>query len=187
MEAIPKKHSHSPDILKKAGSVRLLVLDVDGVLTDGSIVYTQEGVQVQGFHVRDGLGIKLLAINNIETAIISARKSKAVEKRCFELGIRHVFQAAGDKLSCLSALLIELGIDHENVCAMGDDWVDLPLLKRCGFSVTVRDGASFMADHVDYVTKAQGGRGAVREVCELILYAKGLLEKSFSFYLNPTA
>jgi len=187
MEAIPKKHSHSLHILKKARSVRLLVLDVDGVLTDGGIVYSQEGVQVQGFHVRDGLGIKLLALNNIETAIISARKSKAVEKRCFELGIRHVFQAASNKLSCLSALLMELGIDYENVCAMGDDWVDLPLLKRCGFSVTVKDGASFMADHVDYVTDLPGGRGAVREVCELILNAKGLLEKSFSLYLNPPA
>lgn len=187
MEAISKKHSYSSDILKKARSVRLLVLDVDGVFTDGGIVYTQEGVQVQGFHVRDGLGIKLLAINNIETAIISARKSKAVEKRCFELGIRHVFQAVEDKLSCLDVLLSELGIDYENVCAMGDDWVDLPILKRCGFSVTVRDGASFMADHVDYVTKSPGGRGAVREVCELILDAIGLLEKSFGLYLNlPT-
>ncbi len=184
---VSEKHILGPDILKKASSVRLLVLDVDGVLTDGSIVYTQEGVQIQTFHVRDGLGIKLLALNNIETAIISARKSDAVEKRCFELGIRHVFQAVKDKLSCLSTLLSELGIDYENVCAMGDDWVDLPLLKRCGFSVTVKDGANFMADHVDYVTNAPGGRGAVREVCELILNAKGLLERSISLYLNLPA
>ncbi len=175
----------SREIVKRARGVRLLVLDVDGVLTDGKIVYTEEGEQVQGFHVRDGLGIKLLALHGIETAVISARKSRAVEKRCVELGIMQVFQGAGDKLSCLKAILSDLGLDYEHVCAMGDDWVDLPLLKKCGLAVTVRDGASLMQEHCHYVTRVPGGRGAVREVCELILDAKGLLDACMNLYSNP--
>ncbi|NPA94044.1 MAG: HAD-IIIA family hydrolase [Thermodesulfobacteria bacterium] len=174
----------SDEVKHKASNVKLLVLDVDGVLTDGRIVYTDQGQQVQSFHVKDGLGIKLLALHGIKSAVISARKSKALEKRCAELGISHVFQAVAGKVECLNELLIEFGLDAKQVCAIGDDWVDLPLLKRCGLAVTVADSATGMKEHVDYVTKAPGGQGAVREVCELILMSKGLLEKSFQLYLN---
>ena len=176
----------SDELKKKASRVRLLILDVDGVLTDGRIVYTDEGQQVQAFHVRDGLGIKLLAVHGIESAVISARKSKALEKRCNELGIRHVFQAVANKVECLNALIMELGLEFQQVCAVGDDWVDLPLLKRCGLGVTVSDCATGMKDHVDYVTIASGGHGAVREVCELILKSKELFQKSFQLYLNSS-
>ncbi len=174
----------SEKIVEKAASIRLLVLDVDGVLTDGRIVYTDDGAQIQHFHVRDGLGIRLLSLHGIETAVISARKSNALERRCKELGIRHVFQGVGDKIACLNGLIMELGLDYTHICCVGDDWVDLPMLKRCGLSVTVSDGATFMARNVDLVTNAPGGCGAVREVCELILEAKGLLEKSFNTYLK---
>ncbi len=176
----------SQELKVKASKVKLLVLDVDGVLTDGRIVYTDEGQQVQAFHVRDGLGIKLLAIHGIESAVISARRSRALEKRCNELGIRHVFQAVADKVECLNALIMELGLETHQVCAVGDDWVDLPLLKRCGLGITVSDCATGMKDHVDYVTRASGGQGAVREVCELILRSKELFQKSFQLYLNST-
>ncbi len=174
------------DILHKAKDIRLLVLDVDGVLTDGRIVYGDSDIQIQSFHVRDGLGIKLLARHGIETAIISARKSKALDRRCSELGIRHVFQSVSDKVSCLDELVLKLGLGYHQVCAMGDDWVDLPLLKRCGLSATVSDAASLMSRHVDFVTKKCGGQGAVREVCELILQAKGLFEKSVRLYLKDS-
>ena len=173
----------SDKIIEKAAKIRLLVLDVDGVLTDGSIVYTETGEQVQTFHVRDGLGIKLLALHSIETAIITARASGALEKRCQELGVRHVFQSVGDKLICLDGLLAELGLVYHQVCGVGDDWVDLPILKRCGLSVTVKDAATGMKRYVDHVTSLPGGRGAVREVCELILQSKGLLETSIKAYL----
>ncbi len=171
------------EIIEKAARIRLLVLDVDGVLTDGSIVYTGTGEQVQAFHVRDGLGIKLLALHGIETAIITARASRALEKRCHELGIRHVFQSVGDKLACLDGLLAELGLVYHQVCGVGDDWVDLPVLKKCGLSVTVKDAATCMGKYVDYVTALPGGRGAVREICEMILQSKGLLETSIRAYL----
>ncbi len=177
--------SFSDQIAKKAAQIRLLALDVDGILTDGSIIYAESGFQVQRFHVRDGLGIKLMALHGVETAIISARGSMALEKRCQELGIKHVFQSVGDKLACLDELLVELGLSYNQVCGVGDDWVDLPVLTRCGLSVTVRDAATDMAKYVDYVTSAPGGKGAVREVCELILHSKGLLETSIKAYLQP--
>ncbi len=170
-------------LLEKAKDVKLLVLDVDGVLTNGQIVYDCNGNQLHFFHVRDGLGIKLLKRNGVEVAVISARSSKALEKRCKELGIGFVFQGENNKLLCLERIIHQLNLSMKEVCSIGDDLVDLPLLKACGFSITVVDAPDIIHEHVDYVTKAPGGFGAVREACELILTAKGLWHKILEGYL----
>ncbi len=167
-------------LLEMAKGIRLLVLDVDGVLTDGSIVYDHNGNQVQGFFVRDGLGIKLLLDAGVKVAIISARSSKALTKRCHELGIDMVYQGVKDKVSCLKKIMTSLSLSNEQVCGIGDDLVDLPFLGKCGLSVTVKDAPNEVKEQVDLVTKNQGGRGAVREICELILEAKGIWQEILS-------
>ena len=159
-------------LLAKAGRIRLLVTDVDGVLTDGSIIYNGQGEQIQIFHVHDGLGLNLLRKAGIEVAIISSRSSRALATRASELGIDKVFQGHNDKIAVYQGLLNELNIRDQEACYIGDDWVDLPLLKRVGFSVTVLDAPPPLHDYVDYVTGKNGGRRAVREVCDLILRAK---------------
>ncbi len=170
-------------VLSKAKRIKLLALDVDGVLTNGQIVYDSHGNQLHFFHVRDGLGIKLLMQSGVEVAVISARSSKALEKRCCELGINFVFQGEKDKLLCLNKLINRLNLSMEHVCSVGDDLIDLPILKKSGLSVTVGDAPKIIFDYVDYVTTASGGFGAVREVCELILIAKGVWNKILEGYL----
>ena len=167
-------------LFRKAKGIRLLVLDVDGVLTDGAIVYDHKGNQVQGFFVRDGLGIKLLLEAGVKVAIISARTSKALSKRSCELGIDMVYQGEKDKVSCLKNIMASLSLSKEQVCGMGDDLVDLPFLGKCGLSVTVSDAPGEVKERVDLVTENPGGRGAVREVCELILKAKGIWQDILS-------
>ena len=167
--------SFQPDLIERASRIRLLALDVDGVLTPGTIVYTEEGVQVQSFHVQDGLGIRMVASRaGVEVAVISSRHSKALSIRAGELGISRVHQGVKDKLRVYRSLLQELGLEEREVAYVGDDWVDLPILKRVGLSVAVGDAASPLKDHVHFVTTRPGGKGAVREVCDLILAAKGL-------------
>ncbi len=161
-------------VLWRASRVKLLVLDVDGVLTPGTIVYTDQGEQIQSFHVQDGLGIKLLMGAGIEIAIISSRSSGALTRRADELGIKKCFQGVRDKIYIYDSLLDELGLQDEEAAYVGDDWVDLPVLTRVGLSVAVANAAFPLKDYAHYVTRSSGGRGAVREVCDLILTAKGL-------------
>ena len=180
-------HIHRDILISKAAQVELLVLDVDGVLTDGRIVYTSDGEQILAFHVRDGLGMKLVAECGVQVAIISARKGAALERRAAELGIDLLFQGVTDKAACLKKLLDNLGLTREKVAAVGDDWVDLPVLKCVGLSVIVSDAASNMSDYVDFVTEKPGGAGAVREVCELILKAKKKWAHCFDKFLGFSA
>lgn len=172
-------------LLAKALRVRLLAIDVDGVLTDGSVIYNAMGEQIQSFNVHDGLGLKLLKKAGIEVAIISSRISKALEIRAGELSIKKVFQGQTDKTAAYHMILSELGIQDEEVAYIGDDWPDLPLLKRVGLSIAVQNAAYPLHDHVDYVTKAEGGRGAVREVCDLILKAKNKWGDFLNEIINP--
>ncbi|MGB9712907.1 MAG: KdsC family phosphatase [Dissulfurimicrobium sp.] len=159
-------------LLAKAARIRLFISDVDGVLTDGSIVYNAKGEQIHAFNVQDGFGLKLLKRAGIEVALISSRTSMAVEKRAMELSIERVFQGRTEKMTVYKTILAELGIKDEDAAYIGDDWADLPLLKRVGLSVAVSDAAYPLHDHVDYVTQRGGGKGAVREVCDLILKAQ---------------
>ena len=167
--------------LPRAKGLKLFLLDVDGVLTDGTITYTHEGNEIKSFHTRDGFGIKLLMESGVEVGLITARESEAVNRRVQDLGIKYVFQKAKNKLEIFENLLKELNLTPSEVGYMGDDWLDLPLLVRVGFAATVDDAVPEVLQVAHYVTKRQGGRGAVREVCDLILEAqdtkKALLEK----------
>jgi len=168
---------------EKLRRVRLLILDVDGVLTDGAIIYSDSGAEIKHFDVRDGHGIKLLMRAGIGVALVTARESKVVATRARDLGIDLLFQGRKDKLACFADILEREGLRADETAFVGDDLVDLPVLVRAGFSVSVPGGVAEVRERVDYVTEAPGGRGAVREVCEMILRAQGLWEGVLERYL----
>lgn len=161
------------EVIRLARNIRLLILDVDGVMTDGGIVLDGQGNELKVFHVRDGHGIKLLMRRGVEVALITGRESKAVAARAKELGIRHVFQKSLRKLDPYTQLKEQLGIDDAEIAYVGDDVVDIPVMRRVAFSVAVSDADPNVLRFAHYVTVAGGGKGAVREVCELILRAQG--------------
>lgn len=171
-----EKNSDTADLSLRAARIRLLVLDVDGVLTDGSIIYTDGGEEIKRFHVRDGLGIRLLQQAGIEVALITGRQSQAVAHRAQNLKIAHVFQGVRDKLAVLRSVQASLGISALETAVMGDDLVDLILMRQAGLAVAVADAPREVKDSAHWVTSLGGGRGAVRELCELVLQAKGLWE-----------
>jgi 3-deoxy-D-manno-octulosonate 8-phosphate phosphatase (KDO 8-P phosphatase) len=152
--------------------VRLLVLDVDGVLTDGRLFYGPKGELLKAFHVRDGYGIKHVAEAGITVAIISGRKSAAVARRARELGIRHVAQGASDKLAALRKMVKARGLALEECVCVGDDTPDAPILAAAGVGVAVADGHQDALDAADLVTTRPGGHGAVREVCDWLMAAR---------------
>ena len=170
--------------LPKAKGLKLLLLDVDGVLTDGTITYTHEGNEIKSFHTRDGFGIRLLMESGIEVGIITARESEAVKRRAQDLGLTYVFQKTRNKLEVFEQLLKKLGLMPSEVGYMGDDWLDLPLLIRVGFAATAADAVPEVLQIAHYVARKKGGRGAVREVCELILEAKGAGKELLAKYLT---
>jgi 3-deoxy-D-manno-octulosonate 8-phosphate phosphatase (KDO 8-P phosphatase) len=173
-----------PVIRQKAEKIRLLALDVDGVLTDGRIIYDSKGEQIQKFHVHDGLGLKLLQKAGIHIAIITSRNSKPLIKRCEELGINRLYQGVKDKNSVLETLQDELSLENKNICYVGDDLVDLPVLIRAELAVGVSDCHPMILPYVHYVTRKKGGEGAVREVCDIILIAIGKNELIMSDFLK---
>lgn len=154
---------------ERALRLKLLLMDVDGVLTDGSLYYTRGGEEVKVFNVHDGLGIKLLQGAGITTGVISGRESRALKNRLEELGVEEVFMGRLEKSSVLSEILTKRGLREEEVGFIGDDLVDIPVLERVGFPVAVRDAPRRVRELAAYVTTKEGGRGAVREVAELIL------------------
>jgi len=172
------------DALVRARRVRLLVLDVDGVLTDGRLYFTNAGEEIKAFHVRDGHGIKLLRGSGVRLAIITGRRSAAVERRAAELGIAHLVQGAEDKGEVLSRLLGELQLPPEAAAYMGDDVVDLPAMRRSGLALTVPDAPAIVKRHAHRVTRAAAGAGAVREACEFIMFAQGSLDAQLAAYLR---
>jgi len=161
------------DLKKKIDKVKLLILDVDGVLTGGEIALDEQGEERKFFNVQDGFGIVLFHRAGYKTAILSARSSKAVTARAEDLGIHKVCQDASPKVDAYRKIVDEFDLEDEEVCFMGDDLPDLEVLKKVGFAVTVPDAALEVKDHVDYVTTKSGGQGAVREVIELILTSHG--------------
>ena len=159
-------------VLERARRVRLLVLDVDGVLTDGRLFISAAGEELKVFHVRDGSGLVAVQRAGIHVAIISGRNSPAVVRRAAELGIRHVSQGVGDKAVELDRLLQELGVGADEVACVGDDAPDLPMLRMAGLAVAVADAHPALESEVHWVTPSAGGRGAVRDVCDLLLSAR---------------
>lgn len=163
-------------------NVKLAVFDVDGVLTDGGI-FLGESEELKRFHIQDGLGLKLLIRAGIEVGILTARSSGAVERRAQELGIRHLFQGAGNKLRQLKELADSLGVDRGEVLYMGDDFADLQCLQWSGVGVAPLNAAREVLTRVTYITRQAGGNGAVREIAERILKAKGQWDAVVSEYL----
>jgi 3-deoxy-D-manno-octulosonate 8-phosphate phosphatase (KDO 8-P phosphatase) len=160
-------------VLERARGIRLLVLDVDGVLTDGRLFLSAAGEELKVFHVRDGSGLVAIQRAGITVAIISGRDSPAVTRRATELGIRHVHQGVADKGALLDRLLDELGIAAEETACVGDDTPDAPMLRRAGLAIGVADAHPALLAAAHWVTKSNGGQGAVREVCDLLLSAHG--------------
>ena len=161
--------------LPRAAQVQLLLLDVDGVLTDGTIFYTPGGGESKGFSTQDGFGLRLLRESGVEVGLITARQSEAVTRRAADLGLKYVYQGAGRKNEVYETILRETGLRPPQTAYMGDDWLDMPLLARVGLAAAPANAVAEIRQRVHYVTGSSGGRGAVRELCELILEARGEL------------
>lgn len=168
--------------LPRAGNVRLLLLDVDGVLTNGKITYSDSGEEIKSFHARDGLGIRLLHEAGIQVGLITARSSRALERRVQDLCLSHVVQGQRNKLLAYEEILKTTGLRPPQTACMGDDWLDLPLLGRAGLALAPADAAPEVCRRAHYCTERRGGEGAVREACDLILAGHGLLKQMLARY-----
>ncbi|QRX84512.1 HAD family hydrolase [Glaciimonas sp. PAMC28666] len=172
------------DVLARAAQVKMMIFDVDGVLTDGGLLFGADGEALKRFNVLDGLGIKLLQQAGIITAIISARTSPIVSRRASDLGITHVYQGVHNKNVAFASLLADTNLTADVCGFIGDDIIDLPILSRACLAVSVPNGHQEVKSRVHYVTQVSGGFGAVREVCDLILRAQGKYDAALAHYLT---
>ena len=172
------------DIQSKAAAVRLIVFDVDGVLTDGSLFIGDDGQEYKAFNSKDGHGMVMLQQSGVEIAIVTGRTSEVVRIRMASLGIERVYQGKREKLPAYEEIKQITGFDDEQIAYVGDDVVDLPVMTRVGFAVTVQDAHPLAKQHAHWVTPSGGGRGAAREVCELIMDAQGTLQSALRPYLD---
>ncbi len=173
------------DIFERAAQVRLVVFDVDGVLTDGGLFFGDDGQEYKAFYSRDGHGMKMLRETGVEIGIITGRSSAVVAHRMNNLGIEHVFQGRVEKLPAWEELLGTLRLAPGQVAYVGDDVVDLPVMRRAGLAVAVQDAHALVKQHAHWQTPSPGGRGAARDVCELIMEAQGSLAGMLARYLGP--
>jgi 3-deoxy-D-manno-octulosonate 8-phosphate phosphatase (KDO 8-P phosphatase) len=171
------------DLNEKAARIRLLIFDVDGVLTDGSLFVGDDGQEYKAFNSRDGHGIKMLQKYGVEIAIITGRTSQVVEHRMANLGITHIYQGKLEKLPAYEELRKKLGISPEETAYVGDDVVDLPVMRRVGLAIAVQDAHPLVRQHSHWQTPSTGGRGAARDVCEMLMEAKGVLQDELGRYL----
>lgn len=171
------------DVSAKARNIRLVVFDVDGVLTDGTLYLSDSGEEMKGFNTLDGHGMKMLKATGVELAIITGRKSRCVELRAENLGISLLYQGTEAKLAAFQELLAKLELTPETAAFMGDEVVDLPAMRRAGLALTVPGAPPVVKQYAHYVTRLPGGKGAVREVCELIMLAQGTLDTQLARYL----
>lgn len=169
---------------RRLSEIEMLLLDVDGVLTDGRITYTDSGEQIKQFNVKDGLGIRLLMMSGVDVGIVTARKSGALVHRCNDLGIDLLFDGVKDKLAALKTISEKTGIDFSHMAYAGDDLIDLPVMTCVGTAFCVADAVPEVKSHAHIVTRNKGGYGAVREICEQILKAKNLWDKVLETYLS---
>ena len=173
----------APATIDRAASIKLVLFDVDGVLTDGRLFVDNNGEEYKAFNSRDGHGMKMLQRNGVEIGIITGRNSRIVEHRTKELGIRHVFQGCQEKLPVYEKLLVQLGLNSNQAAFVGDDVVDLPIMLRAGFAVAVHDAHALVKKHAHWVTPSTGGQGAARDLCELIMVAQGTYVAEMQRYL----
>ncbi len=172
------------DILARAAQIKLLIFDVDGVLTDGRLIFGDDGQEYKAFHSRDGHGMKMLQNSGVAVGIITGRTSKVVEHRMANLGIKHVYQGKLEKLPAFEELIAKLGFDSEQVAYMGDDVVDLPIMLRVGLAVATNDAHALVSAHAHWQAPHNGGQGAARDLCELIMEAQGTLDAAMQHYLQ---
>jgi len=174
----------APEVLARAAKVKLVVFDVDGVLTDGRLLIGDNGVEYKAFHSRDGHGMKMLARTGVELAVITGRRSQLVAERMESLGISHVHQGHASKLPVFEKLLADLALDEEQAAYVGDDVVDLGIMARVGLAVAVANAHPLVLETAHWHTVSDGGRGAAREVCDLVMHAQGTLEGVHRDYLT---
>lgn len=177
-------HILPPDLQARAAKIKLLILDVDGVLTDGRIFIRDNGEEIKAFHTLDGHGIKMLAASGVQTAIITGRDAPSVGIRVQQLGIAYYFKGIHDKRAAYAQLREQAGVAEHECAFVGDDVVDLPVMVRCGLPVAVPEAHWFTLQHAAYVTQKSGGNGAVREVCDLIMQAQGTLDCALQDYVK---
>ena len=172
----------SDEIIEKAKRIKVFIVDIDGVMTDGRIVYSGYGEELKFFDVQDGFGIHLLDRGGIKTVIITAKKSRIVKHRARDLRVAKTYQGFIDKLIPFGDLLQRFNVTPEEVCFIGDDLIDIPVLKRVGFAVAVPNAVEEVRKSAHYITVNKGGRGAVREICDLILKSQGKWDLATSKY-----
>ena len=170
-------------VINRAKAIRLVVFDVDGVLTNGSLILGEKGDEYKIFHVHDGLGLVMLREAGLKIAVISARSTPIVAERMATLGIDYVYQGQSDKQTVITELMQKIGVNREETAFVGDDLIDLPAMNKAGLAIAVANAQPLVLQRADWVTEKAGGQGAVREVCEMILKAQGLLETAYQRYL----
>ena len=171
------------DVIEKAKNIRIVIFDVDGVLTDGTLYFTDSGEEIKAFNSRDGHGMKMLKASGVELAIITARESRSVKLRAENLNITLLYQGEKNKLKVFESLVTKLKLDMSSCAYVGDDLIDLPVMTRCGLSICVPNTPALVKKHTHYVTNSGGSHGAVREVCELIMLSQGTLDAQLEKYL----
>ncbi len=172
------------DTFERAKKIRLAIFDVDGVLTDGSLYLADGGEEYKAFNSLDGHGMKMLNRSGVELAIITGRNSRVVALRAANLGVTHLYQGVEDKLDAFADLLEKTGCDASECAYMGDDVVDLPVMRRCGLALCVPAAPALVKQHAHYVSQLSGGQGAVREICELVMRAQGTFDAQLAPYLK---
>ncbi len=172
------------DLLKKAKNIKLVIFDIDGVMTDGSLFFDNNGDEYKAFNSFDGHGLRMLQECGVKVAIITGRKSELVKHRMNDLGVTLLYQGYRDKTPAFEALLKEVNINKDEITYVGDDVVDLPIMSQLDFAIAVQNAHPFVKKHAHWITERSGGHGAVRDVCEFILQAKGLLDDKLNSYLH---
>jgi len=172
----------TPKLLQKLKDIHLLLLDVDGVLTDGSIIFSDEASETKVFNAKDGFGLRLIMEFGIQVGLVTGRTSKALHRRCRDLGINYLYDGVLQKDQLLDKIVTETGVAADHTAFIGDDLPDLPLMRRVALSIAVADAHELVRGYSDWVTSAAGGRGAVREVCDALLKARGDWEKLVERY-----
>ncbi|MBE9516320.1 MAG: HAD-IIIA family hydrolase [Proteobacteria bacterium] len=182
-EIIPLPFAVSDDVLARAARVKLALFDVDGVMTDASLFIGDDGQEYKAFNSQDGHGLKMMQRAGIDAGIITGRTSEVVKHRMVDLGIKHLHQGCADKLPVYEELIKKLGISHEETAYVGDDVVDLPVMLRCGLAITVADGHALVQKHAHWTSPSAGGRGAVREIAEMMMFAHDKYTSTMMQYL----